>query len=680
MKLYKLSILALATVAGFASCNDFLEQEPPSSLTPEGFFSTADKVQAAANRFYQDVLPNHGGWDYGQYTADNNTDNQTSLSPDNKFGNDLWRVSNTNDDWAWTNVRNINYQLSTIIASLQGGVLSESAEVKQYLGEIYFFRAWAYFDLLKKFGDLPIIKEALPDDEAALVAASNRQPCNEVARFILSDLDEAIKLMDGYSAKTTRINADAARVFKSRVALYMGSWLTNFQDTPFVPNGPEWPGKAKNASYAYPSGNAEAEAKWFLNEAASAGKAVADKFMGKLTVNTGKVPQSLDDPANPYMEIWGTTDCSKKDEVLLWRQYSQALGVKNNVEVAAQKGNIGTGFTRSLVESYLMADGKPIYASAFTYDDTTISAARQNRDPRFTVFFKEPGQVNCFKNVADPSGTHWNQYEDIPSITTKQSENGYYTGYSIRKGGTFDRQLCPNGGSYNVLVLIRATEAFLNYMEADYMVNKSLANILPYWTAVRTAAGFEGAAADPQTTIAATDMQRESGDWGAYTAGKLLTDVTLYNIRRERRCEFLAEGMRDMDLRRWRSFDQLCTTPAHIEGIHLWAPAMLSFFEAGIQLPGKSTITTIKLTAADYDGSSNATVSSPSLSEYLRPLEVNLTNNNFKDGLKWHMAHYLQPLPLRQFILTADDHATIANSPLYQNPYWPIEVDKPAVK
>lgn len=668
MKLYKLSIIALAAMAGLASCNDFLEQEPPSKLTPEGFFTSADKVQAVANRFYQDILPGHGGWDYGLYINDNNTDNQTSLSPDNKFGDNLWRVSNTNDSWSWTAVRDVNYQLNTILAATENGSLALSAEVKQYLGEIYFFRAYAYFTLLQRFGDLPIIEEALPDDEAALVAASVRQPSNEVARFILKDLDKAIELMGNYSVKTTRISGDVAKVFKSRVALYMGSWLTNFAGTAFVANGPEWPGSAKNSGYSFPAGSLENEAKWFFTESASAAKAVADKFMGALNVNTGKVPQSLDDPTNPYMDIWGTADCSKTAEVLLWRQYNEALGVKNNVECAVNHGNIGTGFTRSLIESYVMLDGKPIYASEYTYDDTEISKVRQNRDPRLTVFLKEPGQLNCFKNTNYVAGTHWVEIEPVPNITTKQTENGYYTGYTMRKGGTFDRALTANGGGYNAAIIFRATEAFLNYMEAQYMISKSLSDILPYWKAVRTAAGFTGDAVDPNVTIAATDMSKETLDWGAYTAGKLLDDATLYNIRRERRCELMAEGLRSMDLYRWRSLDQLCSTPAHIEGIHLWCAPMQAMYAAE----------NIDMTADD--GTSNATVSNKSLSEYFRPLEVNLSNNNFKDGLKWHMAHYLQPLPMRQFLLTAEDHATISTSPLYQNPYWPTEVDKFATK
>ena len=60
MKLYKLFLLALP-ILGATSCNDYLEQEPPSYLTPENFYTSEDQVQAAANKFYQDILPGHGG-------------------------------------------------------------------------------------------------------------------------------------------------------------------------------------------------------------------------------------------------------------------------------------------------------------------------------------------------------------------------------------------------------------------------------------------------------------------------------------------------------------------------------------------------------------------------------------------------------------------------------------------
>jgi hypothetical protein len=663
-----LSATLCMTALALTSCNDFLEQEPPSNLTPEGFYTTEAQAQAVANRLYQDVLPYHGRWDYGWYTQDNNTDNQISLSPDNKFGSGLWKTSNTNDNWNWNDVRNVNYQLNALLTKYKAGLISgQDATVRQYIGEVYFMRAYAYFELLQKFGDLPIITEALPDNEAILVAASKRRPRNEVSRFIINTLDSAITfLKEDFDSKHLRVSTDAARLLKSRVALYEGSWLTNFKGTPFVPLGNGWPGAAKdyNKDYQYPSGSIDNEAKYFFETAVAAAQEVAEKYKGRLVTNTGKIPQSLTDPENPYFNIWGTTDMSATPEVLLWRQYSRSLGVSNNVEVAVQAGNIGTGFTRSLIESYLMKDGKPIYASDYAYEDTSLAKVATNRDPRLTIFLKVPGQTNCFKNMTSTED-HFVEFEPVPRITDKVQTTGFVTGYTIRKGGTFDKALTANGGSENALEVFRATEALLNYIEAEYMLTKDInaGKIMEYWKTVREKAGFEGTATDPNITIAATDMSKETRDWGAYTAGELLTDKVLYNIRRERRSELLAEGLRWMDLQRWRSLDQMIATPVHAEGIHLWNTVMEKWYTNLIS-----------------DGTSKANMSSKDLSEYYRPHEVVMTNNNFKNGLTWHLAHYLDPLPLRQFLLTADDHATIANSPLYQNPYWPTTTDMPAEK
>ncbi len=677
MKFKHIALMSLALAATFSSCSDYLEQEPPSSLPSDGFFTSEAKVKAAADQFYAQVLPGHGNWSYGLYAADVNTDNQMNWNGDNKYADGLWKTGNDNDSWrtkiednknSWGQIRNINYQLNSILEAQEAGKIAGAAtNVNQYIGEIYFLRAYCYFDMLQKFGDLPIITEAYPDDESILVAANKRQPCNEVARFILEDLDKAISLMtDGFDKNHTRISVDAAQLFKSRVALYEGSWLTYFAGTAFVPNGEGWPGKAKeyNANYQYPTGSVEAEAKYFLTESAKAAEVVADKYKGQLQVNTGTVPQSESDPQNPYFNIWGTYDMSGTPEVLLWRQYSKELGVTNCVEVSVQKGNYGTGLTRSMVESYLMKDGKPIYNSSYTYSDQTIADVAKDRDPRLTIFLKVPGQKNIFKNMS-ASEDHYVEIEPNPAITTRTGETDYCTGYTIRKGGTFDKANTGNGNCYNAAEIFRATEALLNYMEAEYMLTNSLSGkVLEYWQTVRKAAGFTGDAVNPQVTIDATDMSKEKLDWGSYSAGKQLTDKVLYNIRRERRCELLAEGLRSMDLHRWRSYDQLMTTPAHMEGMHLWNTPMQSWY-----------------TDLKADGSVDATVSSPSLSEYYRPLEANQTaNNSYKDGFTWHMAHYLEPLPLRQFLLTASDYASVELSPLYQNPYWPTTAGQAAEK
>ena len=156
--------------------------------------------------------------------------------------------------------------------------------------------------------------------------------------------------------------------------------------------------------------------------------------------------------------------------------------------------------------------------------------------PRLSVFLKEPGQKNILFEVDNNEGTEVFMEEPYPGITNSDSERGYVTGYVVRKGGSFNRKYYANGGGYTAAVVFRATEALLNYMEASYLLNGNLdATAQNYWKALRRRAGVDE---DFNKTIALTDMSKEAeNDWGAYTAGKLV-DKTLYNIRRERRCEF----------------------------------------------------------------------------------------------------------------------------------------------
>lgn len=110
---------------------------------------------------------------------------------------------------------------------------------------MHFLRALEYFNRYRKFGDYPIITEPLKDDMEILTEASKRSPRNEVARFILSELDKAAELMKDKDMVKTRVNRDVALLMKSRVALFEGTWLKYFKGTAFVPNGDGWPGKPK---------------------------------------------------------------------------------------------------------------------------------------------------------------------------------------------------------------------------------------------------------------------------------------------------------------------------------------------------------------------------------------------------------------------------------------------------
>jgi len=258
------------------------------------------------------------------------------------------------------------------------------------------------------------------------------------------------------------------------------------------------------------------------------------------------------------MDMFGDEDMSGYSEVLLWRPYSKALGLTHNVVVAAQHGNYGIGVTRGMVDGFLMANGLPIYASGSGYQgDETIADVRKERDSRLNVFLKEPGQKNVlFESVEGEMAV---PVEPYPVILNNNAEKGYSTGYSLRKGNNYDQKYVSNGSNYTGALIFRGTEALLNYIEACYEKNGSLDNTAQsYWAQIRRRSHVD---TDYNKTIAATDITKEAlNDWGAYSAGKLI-DPTLYNIRRERRCELMAEGLRYMDLMRWRAMDQMIATP-----------------------------------------------------------------------------------------------------------------------
>lgn len=656
----------MAAATGFTACNDYLDKEPLSDVTPEQYFNDENSLQYYCNKIYEDIISTGDRYSYGIYQFDEHSDNMASMWADNKWIPGRWKTAMTDGNWTFNNINNINYFFDVVLPKYEKNEINGNLDnIDHYVGEMYFFRAYEYFKRLKQYGDFPIVKECLPEDITILIGASERAPRNMVARFILEDLDKAIDLLGKANMARTRINQDAAILFKSRVALYEASWEKNFAGTAFVPGTSEWPGKSKeyNADFAFPAGSAEAEYNWFFTQAKDAAKIVADKYMNSLTKNTGVVPgeelmgapQATIDAANPYLAMFASVDLTAYDEVLFWRQYNKALGVVNNIPVQAQHGNQARGTTKGMVDAFTMANGLPIYASGSGYHgDDLISDVRKDRDPRLFVFLKEPGQKNI---LIEGEGSEAVPTEPYPGILEGSSEKKYTTGYALRKGNSYDKNQLGNGNGYVAIPVFRSVEALLNYMEASYELTGNLdADAERYWTAIR--ARHEGLDTDFHKTINATIMTEEAkGDWGAYTAGRLI-DPTLYNIRRERRLELMAEGYRNDDVYRWRSLDQMVSTGYHIEGFHIWGTPMQNWYNQDNLKEG---------------------VSPASLSEYLRPYEApGMTD--LVDGYKWTMAQYLRPLPIKQFMLTAPDGATVALSPLYQNPYWPTEPDLPATK
>ena len=645
--------LIIGLSGAFLACTDFLDEKPMSTVSPENYLNEETQLAAYANGLYTDILPSHGNWSYGTFGSDQHTDNQAYLNYDNRFVPGQWRVGQNGGDWYFNYIYSCNYFLDNVLPKYENEeIMGSENHIKHYIGEIYFLRAYEYFKRYQAFGDFPIVTNTLPDQMEPLIEASKRKPRNEVARFILSDLDKAAEMMEtSIEDKNTRISKDVALLLKSRVALYEGTWLKYFKGTAFVPNGEGWTGKDKeyNSNYSYPSGDIDSEINYFLDEAMKASALVADNALGTLTENTDELQQSATDPINPYMDMFGSVDLSTYNEVLLWRQYSKGLGITHNVVVATQNGDNGVGVTRGLVDGFIMANGLPIYANNSGYKgDDNIANVRIDRDSRLRLFLKEPGQKNILFESLE--GDHAIPIEPVPAILEASVEKTYNTGYALRKGNSFYQNQAANGGGYTASITFRAAEALLNYIEASYEKTGAINNkAQTYWTALRNRANVDP---DFNKTISATIMTEEAkNDWGAFSAGKLI-DPTLFNIRRERRSELMAEGLRYMDLRRWRAMDQMITTPYHIEGFKLWGE-MKDWYDSKLVY-----------------GTEEANVSSPDRSMYLRPYEK-VQKSLVYDGYKWAMAHYLQPIAIQHFLISSPDGKTIDDSPIYQNPNWP---------
>ncbi|MCJ8209735.1 RagB/SusD family nutrient uptake outer membrane protein [Mucilaginibacter sp. RS28] len=640
--------LALSAVLVFSACKKQLNLTPQSQITPEEFFTEQSQLGAYAIARYNSILPSHSNWSFGTFGIDANTDNMAVPDLSSRFLPGQWRVGSDGGAWSFGNIRQLNYFLAQVLPKWSAGkIVGSSATINQYIGEIYFLRAYEYFNKLQALGDFPILRGVLPDDLSLLTKASERRPCNEVARFILSDLDSAATLLQpGPVGNKNRISRECAQLLKSRVGLFEGTWLKYFKGTAFVPNGNNWPGKSKsyNANYQFPSGSIDGEIQFFLSESMKAAQLVASKI--PLVTNTGIIEAPNNE--NPYFNMFSAVDMSGYSEVLLWRQYAPAIAT-HNVPVYAMAGNDAVGLTRSMVESYVMSNGLPIYASGSGYKgDDYISDVRTNRDGRLVLFLKEPGQKNVLVNAS--AGDHVTAVEPIPAIYLSSVEQKYTTGYAIRKGLNYDGTQARNGSGYTGCVIFRATEAYLNYIEACYELNGTIdGNAANYWQQIRTRAQV-----DPnyQKTIAATDMSKETLDMGAYSAGSLISP-TLYNIRRERRCELMGEGLRYMDLIRWRAMDQLISQPYHFEGFKLWGPM-------------KSWYTPSQIIYGATDP--KATVSDPALSAYLRPHEIRSSALSY-NGAKWIMAHYLNPIAAQHFIISSNN----GDTPIYQNPGWPVQ-------
>lgn len=494
-------LIYLTGILILISCQDnLLEKYPLTSVSPETFFKKADDFKLYVNQFYDGLGDNSelGPSDIG-------TDNHINLDPNHHLdGMTVNDVTDNNWNSSYNYIRNINIMLANT-----GDVNFE--EIKTYLGEARFFRAWQYFKLLQRFGGVPWINEPLlPTDIDKL--KTQRAKREVLVDSIVADLNFAIANIPTINnTEKLRLNKETALAFKSRVCLYEGTWekYHGIKNTPFKVEG------SNGTKY--------------LQMASDAALQVINS--GSFSVEkTGE---------EPYFNLFNREDYSSSSEVILWRKNDRNLRVNNrSVRIYSAIGN--GGLTKDLIDDYLATDGLPISLTSLELTDDSLPAVIQNRDPRLaqTIFY--PGVV---ARVDDATG-EVTQYFSHPILDRA------VTGYHYRKGASQLESNLLNSMDQIAWIYFRYGEVLLNYIEAKAELNQS-------GDVTLTQNDFD-------ITI---NKLRDRVGMPNFNYGSPIIDQTdpftgeipwyLVEIRRERRIELATEDFRWDDIFRWAAADKL---------------------------------------------------------------------------------------------------------------------------
>ena len=471
-KLYYLPI-ALAALT-LSSCS--LDKEPLDTLAAENSFNNRAELQTFTNGFYAD-FPKAETL-YGE-TADAiiptglTTEVMGTRSVPEKGGG-----------WSWSSLANINTYLQ------RSSRCPDEAARKEYDGVARFFRAYFYYNKVKRFGEVPWFDAPLGSTDNKLY--DPRTDRNTLMEKILADVNYAIENLLTTSS-LYRVTKWTALALKSRIFLYEGTY------------------RKYHGIDGYET---------YLKEAAEAAEDFITNSPYKIYTATGE----------PYRKLF-VADNAVKDEVILARNYNLGLNIVHSVNQHFLTGGSKPGMNKKIVDSYLMKDGSRFTDQA-NYQTMVYYDEMQNRDPRLAQTIVAPGHKRIgSNNVVSPS---------FSSATT---------GYQIAKWVTDAGQDSYNK-SHNDMILFRAAEVYLNLAEAKAELGTlSQGDLDKTITKIRARVGMPplnmaaaNANPDPYLTAAETGYPNVSST----NKGVIL------EIRRERTIELFDEGFRYDDLMRWK--------------------------------------------------------------------------------------------------------------------------------
>ena len=460
-----------------ASCA--MDNLPLDSISPNTFFNTENDMRLYTNSFYN-MLPSAEG------VYNERIDNMVSTDLADELRGTR-TVPTSGGGWSWNSLRNINYFL------MNSGKCNEAKAVAKYNGMAKFFRAYFYFNMVQRFGDVPWYSQSIDPKNTEMLTQS-RDPRALVMDSVMADINYAIANLPA-EKKVNNITKWTAMALKSRICLYEGT---------FRKYHPEF--NLSNADN-------------FLDEAI----AVSDELM-----KTGPYKIYMEKPETAYLNLFAAMDANA-DEIILARDFSDALQVYHNLNYYTMTASYGRpGLEKKLVNSYLMKDGSR-FTDIAGFDKMDFFDETKNRDPRLSQTIRTPGYTRIGE-----------------TIITVQEFGATVTGYQLIKF-VAERKWDTNAKSANDMPIFRYAEVLLNFAEA-----KAERATLTQDDLDRSIKLIRDRVAMPNIDLALTNANPDpyQAEMNTHVTGD--SKGVILEIRRERRIELVMESFRWDDIMRWK--------------------------------------------------------------------------------------------------------------------------------
>lgn len=402
MKTTVTKIFLIFSIILFAGCSDFLNRDPLTTISPGTFWKTENDLRMSLNYLYQNMDRS--------YTLDNQTID-CFANVGNNVSSGTLTPSNTDNVWvkAYQMIRITN----DFMENYQNAEVSD--EIKnRYVGEALFFRSYFYFNLIKRFGDVPLTLSTLDLDSSELYG--ERTKVSVILDQILEDLDNAEKylpLKNDMKKDVGRITKGAVQALTSRVALYFGTY------------------------YKFHKG---ADYNSLLKTAKEASKRLIDSNQYEL----------FDD----YRDLFLMPGVDSSEHILSFR-YSEDANSYNQ-RIRGVIVDFIQDPTKHIADAFLCKDGLPIGKSKYSVEYLPLGKEFENRDPRMALTIWKPG--DSFR------GSPF-----VPNLS-----NQTRTGYMFKKYG--DENSFTEQRSYIHEILIRYAEVLLMYAESTYELNDEISD------------------------------------------------------------------------------------------------------------------------------------------------------------------------------------------------------------